>query len=99
VAEQRVVCHACSVAFEYEGILPRASACTGCGADLRCCLNCTFYDPGVYNDCGEPSADRVLEKDRANFCDYFRPLDRSGSGRRSPSDDARSELERLFGKK
>lgn len=32
---------------------------------------CTFYDQNSYNDCREPSADRVVEKEKSNFCDYF----------------------------
>jgi hypothetical protein len=99
MSEHRVVCHACATALDYDGILPRASTCAGCGADLRCCLDCTFYDPAAYNDCREPSADRVLEKDRANFCDYFRPADHSESDRSKSSDDPKSELEKLFAKK
>ena len=34
-------------------------------------MNCRFYDSSAYNDCSEPAADRVVEKDKANFCDYF----------------------------
>ena len=40
-------------------------------ADVHCCRNCEFDDPGSYNECRETQAERVLEKDRSNFCDYF----------------------------
>jgi hypothetical protein len=72
--QRRVVCHACSADLEVELPLGRSSLCRRCGSDLRCCLNCRFHDLSSYNDCAEPSAERVLEKDRANFCDYFSPL-------------------------
>ena len=49
----------------------RSEACPQCGADLRCCRNCRFYDLQAYNQCRETQAERVLEKDRGNFCDYF----------------------------
>jgi len=49
----------------------RREMCPHCGADLHACLNCRFYDPGAYNACREPQAERGLEKERANFCDYF----------------------------
>lgn len=66
------ICHACGK----EVVLPhragRKDACPFCRADLRCCLNCTFYEPAAYNQCREGQAERVLEKDRANFCDFFR---------------------------
>jgi hypothetical protein len=33
---------------------------------------CSFYDPKSYNECRESSADRVQDKEKANFCDYFK---------------------------
>ena len=33
---------------------------------------CIFFDPKSYNECKEPSAELVLEKEKANFCDHFR---------------------------
>ncbi len=49
----------------------RTEPCAECGADLSCCHNCRFYSPGAPNDCAEPNAERVLDKEKANFCDYF----------------------------
>jgi hypothetical protein len=34
-------------------------------------VQCKFYDPGSYNECREVSAERVVDKERANFCDFF----------------------------
>ena len=45
--------------------------CPHCRADAHVCKNCEFYDPKVYNECRETSAEVVREKDRANRCDYF----------------------------
>jgi hypothetical protein len=47
--------------------------CPNCRADVHVCKNCHFYDPKAYNECREPSADVVREKDRANYCEYFQP--------------------------
>jgi hypothetical protein len=33
---------------------------------------CQFYDPKSYNECREPNADRITEKEKANFCDYYK---------------------------
>ena len=33
---------------------------------------CEYYDPHSYNECREPIAERVLDKEKANFCDSFR---------------------------
>jgi hypothetical protein len=32
---------------------------------------CQFYDPNTYNQCKEPIAERIVEKEKANFCDFF----------------------------
>jgi hypothetical protein len=96
-----VRCHACqrehslaageSVGFREE--------CTGCRADLHACLNCAHHDPSAYNECREPNAERVLDRERANRCEYFRP--RSSGDRSSASSDqadAKAALEDLFKK-
>jgi DNA-directed RNA polymerase subunit RPC12/RpoP len=49
----------------------RRDACPGCGADIHVCRNCVHHDRTAYNECREPQADRVLEKDRSNFCELF----------------------------
>jgi hypothetical protein len=33
---------------------------------------CQFYDTSSYNECREPTADRIIEKEKANFCDFFK---------------------------
>ena len=94
-----LVCWKCD--RELDGvILPigRREACPRCGADLHVCRMCNFYDTAVSKDCREPVADEVAEKERANFCDYFRPFAAaakdSGS---SEADAARAKLASLFG--
>ena len=74
----------------------RRDTCPGCGADLHACVQCGFYAPGHYNDCREPQAERVLDKDRANFCDYFRPVEGSGRDPEDPKEAARARLDALF---
>jgi hypothetical protein len=61
---------------------------------------CDFYDPAVSKSCREPVADEVEEKERANFCDYFRATPRRGvAGGGTEAEEARAKLERLFGGK
>ncbi len=98
---ERVTCHACSADLEFDDPIGRSARCPRCGSDLRCCLNCRFHDITSYNDCAEPSAERVLEKDRANFCDYFSPGGSGGiavASQAAASNDKLSELEKLFRK-
>lgn len=74
--------------------------CPHCGADLHSCAACGFFDPGSYNDCRETQADRVVDKEKSNFCEYYQP---GGSGNAggglSPAEEAKRKLEELFKKK
>ncbi len=45
--------------------------CPKCAADLHCCAMCIYYDTSYYNDCKESNAERVLDKEKNNFCEYF----------------------------
>ena len=49
----------------------RDEECEHCGAFIRTCKMCRFYAPEVYNECKEPSAQKVPEKEKPNYCDYF----------------------------
>jgi hypothetical protein len=75
----------------------RNDTCSHCGRDVRCCKQCKFYDRNAYNECREVNADRIVDKERANFCDYFLPV---GSHRKNvnSAQEARKALEALFKK-
>ena len=62
----------------------RTEDCPYCSRPLHCCKMCKFYEPKVYNECLEPNADRVVDKEKANFCDYFVL---AGAGSTGPSKD------------
>ena len=66
------ICHKCKKEIADDFFVGRQSQCPSCGIDSHCCLNCSFYDTSTYNDCREPQAERMLDKPRANFCDFFR---------------------------
>ena len=77
----------------------RKDTCPGCGADLHACAQCRFYAPGHYNDCREPQAERVLDKEKSNFCDLFEPS--AGEGTPAGEDSraaAKARLDALFKK-
>lgn len=74
----------------------RKETCPFCGADLRCCLNCRFYDERIYNQCRETQAERVLDKDRSNFCDYFVFRDVDAGQAPEAKQSARDKLASLF---
>lgn len=76
----------------------RQAACEKCGRDVHVCKNCKNYDPRQHNECMEPQADRVVEKEKANFCDWWKP--REGAGGQSQSRDTlKSAADALFKKK
>jgi len=78
-----------------DAFIGRREQCPFCGTDLHVCLNCVFYEPGAYNDCRESQAERVVDKSRSNFCDYFRFLDaKEKTG--APAVNAKDKLAALF---
>lgn len=92
------VCHRCGKELVIPRVVGRKDVCPDCRADLRCCLNCTFYDDRVYNQCRELQAERVLEKDRSNFCDYFVYREADSERKSGEKKTARDKLESLFRK-
>jgi hypothetical protein len=73
--------------------------CPHCDRPLHVCLNCGFHDPVYNNQCRETQAERVVEKDRANFCEYFRPRTASAAKPVSRPADPRVTLDAIFKKK
>jgi hypothetical protein len=77
-------CPFCGKGIELGDRIGRRETCPLCGRDLHVCLCCRFYAPGTYNDCREPQAERVVVKDRSNFCDFFSFRMLRGPRTRSP---------------
>jgi hypothetical protein len=100
------ICHRCGREVRLTSGLQRTDPCPVCHSDLKCCLNCRFFDPGYSNQCREPQVEPVLEKDKANFCELFQFRETSAIGQPAASggaqaekDRARAAFESLFGKK
>ena len=78
--------------------LGRRDECPGCTAELHVCRMCQMYDPREPNQCAEEDALEVNEKERANFCDYFKPSPSAFSPEfMEAQGKATSELAQLFG--
>ena len=77
----------------------RRDACLQCGADLHCCRNCRFYAPGHHNDCLENQAERQVDKNAGNFCDYFSFRIGGPAANKGVGGDARARLDALFAKR
>ncbi|HTY56867.1 MAG TPA: hypothetical protein VMB26_16800, partial [Candidatus Binataceae bacterium] len=67
--------------------------CPACDRALHACLNCDFYDPAYNNQCRETAAERVVDKDRQNFCDYFAPRRAAAPAAGNKTSSAREQLE------
>ncbi len=98
-----MVCHNCGRDIKLIVKVARTDECPHCNADMRCCKNCRFFDPGKNNQCSEPQADYVRDKGRANFCDYFEPNNRipltsRGGSQSVKPDDVRTAFDKLFKK-
>jgi hypothetical protein len=94
-----MICFSCQKDIPMkDGKVGRRDECPFCREDAHCCKNCQFYDPKVYNECKETSADRVLEKHRANFCDFFQARV-GGVGGLSEKEKLLAAAEALFKKK
>jgi hypothetical protein len=92
-------CYHCRRQIELRQQIGFREVCPGCDRSLHVCLNCDFYDPTLNNQCREPQAERVVDKDRGNFCEFFFPRKATESKHLSPGTDARAKLEALFKKK
>lgn len=96
INSDKISCYKCSTVLELEPhmTISRSEECPKCFTSIRCCKMCSFFDITAYNDCREPMANRILEKDKANFCDFFK-LGKAGNT--GPSgDDLKSAADALF---
>ena len=78
--------------------LGRRDECPNCVAELHVCRMCLMYDQREPTGCLEEDALEVMEKERANFCDYFKPNpDAYSPGHMEAQGRAESQLAALFG--
>lgn len=94
-----LVCWKCGTSLaDYTLPLRRLEECRKCGAELHVCRLCEWYSTAVAKHCREPIAEEVKDKERANFCDYFKPRpDAWSDAPVSAAAKAKSELDALFG--
>lgn len=89
------ICFTCKKELDITGRTGRGDNCRFCDADLKSCLNCTFFDPSSYNECRETQAERVTTKDRSNYCDYFEFAESGTTGITASHDKAEDPLDKL----
>jgi hypothetical protein len=92
-------CFHCARQLETKERVGLRDRCPACDRPIHACLNCEFYDPAYNNQCRETQAERVVDKDRANLCDFFAPRQRARTKPGAAVSEARGKLEALFKKK
>ena len=91
--ELKFKCYSCGTDIEIiGGRIGRNDTCDRCRNDVHVCYNCIHYDSSAYNECREPMADRVVDKAKRNFCDYFKP---GSAGAKKAGDEKSEALKKL----
>lgn len=93
-----VSCFHCGKTTTFSERVGFRDECEHCHADSRVCKNCRFYDRAAYNECREPSAEVVMEKERSNRCDFFQPSGTNKTPGSDKSDLLKAAAEALFKK-
>lgn len=77
--------------------ISRHATCSHCFNELHCCRLCRHYDSERNSQCFEDRADPPLQKNNANFCDFFSPRkDAYQPATGQTKNTAIDELEALF---
>ncbi len=94
-----LACYRCGASLAVLSLpLSRHDQCPNCSADLHVCKMCIHFDEHVPRKCREDGAEDVTEKERPNFCDWFKPSDTAfDPARKSEADAAKDALAALFG--
>ncbi len=93
------MCYKCSNVLDIASPISRTAVCSYCGADVRCCKNCVHFSLGSHYDCKEHVDELIVDKERANFCDWFL-LNKSSAQEQAFNkkiDDAKNQFNSLFG--
>lgn len=96
---QHIECWRCGTAVKSDQLpITRLEQCLHCHADLHVCRLCRSWDPRYTSKCSHDHAEPPLDRERANFCQYFRPAADAFRNAAAPAGDAaRTDLEALFG--
>ena len=93
--------HCWNCSQQLNGVLlpmSRREVCTFCNADLHVCKLCENYRPDLSGACAEDRAEGMINKESANFCDYFKAIDIGVEEKESSQRyEVESELAALFG--
>lgn len=92
------VCVNCGTPVSDDPPVSRRDFCQKCSADLHACRQCYWYDVRVAKQCREPMAEWVADKEKANFCDYFKLNSKTSVVVDDKTQSAKDALKQLFKK-
>ena len=94
-----IACYRCGESLAALSLpLSRQDQCPACSADLHVCKMCVHFDRHVPRQCREDGAEDVTEKERTNFCDWFKPSETAfDPAQKADADAAQDALAALFG--
>ncbi len=97
--KKRIECWRCGTAVKSDQLpITRLEQCLHCHADLHVCRLCRSWNPRYTSKCSHDHAEPPLDRERANFCQYFRPAAGAFRSAGTPAgESARTGLEALFG--
>ena len=92
-------CYRCGASLaELTPPISRQDECPSCTVYLHVCRMCEYFNPDVPKKCTEDDAEEVIEKERLNFCEWFKPSASAYDPQRASEEGrARNELASLFG--
>lgn len=92
------VCVVCGTAVDDEFPISRLAHCPKCMADLHACRQCFWYDVHVAKQCREPMVEWIADKEKTNFCDYYKLNKKTKVVADTTADAAKEALKKLFNK-
>ena len=96
---EKLVCWRCGESLKVLPLpLSRLAECPSCRAELHTCRLCLHYEAHTQRKCREIRAEEVINKERANYCDWFKPRANVFDARAQiKASAAKSNLDALFG--
>lgn len=77
--------------------MSRQDMCPACSSFLHVCRMCVNFDTNAVAQCREEDAEEVFDKEKANFCDWYKPSPGVfDSASKRADESARSAAEDLF---
>ncbi len=97
MAQEGLLCWSCGKPTGITGRVMRSDSCVECLADLRCCRGCRHFEPTRRFQCRENVEHNVVNKEKANHCDFFqhRNVMKVAGGLSSQKDDKGSQKQKF----